>query len=123
MVDLDLTQDALRTRLVALSVATTGSVSLSATATGFARSTGSFMTDGFRAGMEITGTGFSAGNNAAKTITGIAALAITCTGTSVQAESAGRTLAAALPAGRSWENEHFEPTTGRPYVREQLLPG
>lgn len=114
---------ALRTKLLALSVATTGSTTLSATSTGYARSSGSFVTDGFRTGMEVTGTSFSnAANNTAKTITEVTALAITASGCTTEAAGT-RTLTVNLPSDRRWTNVHLKPTTGKPYFEEQYLPG
>jgi len=119
-------QLAMRARALTLSVATTGSVQLSATATGYARTTGSFLTDGFLPGMDLVGTSFTnAVNNAAKTIKTVSALALACDGCTV--ESAGtRTLTVGLPTIREWENSEPTPTAPvptRPYVREQYLPG
>jgi hypothetical protein len=116
-------QQAMRDRALTLSVVTTGATSLSATATGYARAAGSFLTDGFRIGMELVGTSFSfAANNAAKAITAVDALTLTCAGCVV--ETAGtRTLTVGLPALRDWENLPFTSVVGRPYVREQYLPG
>jgi hypothetical protein len=116
-------QQAMRDRALTLSVVTTGATSLSATATGYARAAGSFVTDGFRVGMELTGTSFSfAANNAAKAITAVSALTLTCAGCVV--EGAGtRTLTVGLPETREWENLPAKPIQGRPYVREQYLPG
>lgn len=123
MIDHYAIQLALRTKLLTLSAATTGSASLAATATGYSRSTGSFLTDGFAPGMEITGSGFTASaNNAAKTLTAVAALTLTCAGCSVEAAGT-RTIAAGLPAYRAWENVAYEPTAGVPYVTEAYLPG
>jgi hypothetical protein len=116
-------QLAMRTHALTLSVVTTGSVQLSATATGYARSAGSFLTDGFRVGMELTGTSFdTAQNNAAKAITAVSALAISAPGCAVEAVGA-RTLTVGLPALRAWENVPLEPIAGRPFVEEQYLPG
>lgn len=116
-------QLAMRARALTLSVATTGSTSLSATADGYERAAGSFLTDGFAPGMEVTGTGFTnAANNAAKTLTKVTALAMECAGCVVEA-AATRTITVGLPAGRAWENLHFDPTAEVPYVREQYLPG
>ena len=116
-------QKALRVKLQTLSVCTTGSVTLSATATGYERTTGSFLTDGFVTGLEVSGTSFAvSGNNTAKTIRGVSALTLTCTGCTV--ETAGtRTIAALLPTHCAWENIDIEPTTGRPWVEEQYIPG
>ena len=113
--------EALRTRLLTLSVCTTGSVTLSATATGYARTTGSFLSDGFAAGMEITPTGFTA--NTVATVTGVTALTLTTAARAVETAAAGRTLACLLPVGRAWENAAFTPTTGAPWIEEDYLPG
>ena len=123
MVDHHEAQLALRTKLLALSVATTGSTSISATATGYARAAGSFITDGFRVGMEVAGSGFSvSANNTAKTVTAVATLTLTAAGCAV--ESVGtRTLTVGLPAGREWENTAYTPTDGSPWVEEQYMPG
>lgn len=123
MVDHHEAQLALRATLLTLEVATTGSVSIAATSTGYTRSTGSFITDGFRVGMEVSSSDFGiAANNAAKTITALAALTMTCSGCT--AESAGsRTLSVALPAGRLWENEQYDPDAGSPWIEEQYTPG
>jgi hypothetical protein len=73
--------------------------------------------------MEVTGTGFSnAANNEAKTIAGVTALALTCSGCTVEAVGA-RTLAVDLPTDRALENVSLDPTTGKPYIEENYLPG
>lgn len=116
-------QLALRARALTLSVVTTGSVSISATATGYARTTGSFVTDGFRVGMEVAGSGFSTvANNNPKAITAVSALAITTPGCVVEA-AGSRTLTVGFPAQRAWENVPLEPVAGRPFVEEQYVPG
>jgi hypothetical protein len=114
---------ALRAKLLTLSVVTTGSTQISATATGYARASGSFVTDGFRVGMEVYGSGFTTGtNNRAKTLTGVTALTLTCADCAV--ESAGtRTVAVTLPTQRAWTNVAFAPTAAEPYVEEAYLPG
>ena len=123
MINHYLIQKALRVKLLTLSVCTTGSVQISATASGYERLTGSFLVDGFTPGMEVTGVGFSAsGNNAAQTITSVSALAIACPGCSTEAAGT-RTLTVGLPAKRAWENVELEPVTGSPYVEETYLPG
>lgn len=115
-------QLALRSRALTLSVATTGVVTLSATATGYARTVGSFYTDGFWPGMELVPAGFA--TNTPRVITGVTALTITVSG-AVTAEVAagGRSLTVGLPSNRAWENVALTPTTGVPYVEEQYLPG
>ena len=116
-------QKALRAKLLALEVCTTGSVQISATATGYARASGSFLTDGFVPGLEVAGTSFGeSANNTAKTITSVTALALTCPGCTVEAVGA-RTLTVGLPGNQAWENVELEPTAGDPWVEEQYVPG
>ena len=123
MINHYLIQKALRAKLLTLEVCTTGSVTISGTSTGYARTTGSFLTDGFAPGMEVTGTSFGeSANNTAKSITSVTALTMTCPGCTT--ETAGtRTLAVGLPADRAWENIKLDPTTGSPWVEEQYVPG
>jgi len=114
---------ALRGRALALSVCTTGSTTLSATSTGFARASGSFVTDGFQVGMELLASGFSAANNGYAVVESVSALALKIAGgRSVQAAAGSRTLTVGLPEGRSWENTEYTPTAGRPYVEEDMVP-
>lgn len=117
-------QLAIRARVLTLSVATTGAVALSATATGYARTAGSFFADGFWRGMELSASGFAlAANNGLKVITDATPLTLTCTGCAADAEAAGRTLAVGLPSMRAGENMTFTPTDGVPFIEEQYLPG
>jgi len=73
---------------------TTGSVTLSATATKYVRTTGSFVTDNFVVGQVITAAGFGVGgNNGTKTITAVVALEITVAeALTIEAAAAGRSL-------------------------------
>ena len=115
-------QLAMRAKALTLSVATTGVVSLSATATGYARVAGSFQADGFWPGMEIQPTGF--GTNTPRVVTSVLPLAITVSGSvPVEAAAGGRSLTVGLPSQRAWENIAFQPTAGVPWVQEQFLPG
>lgn len=124
---------ALRTRLLTMDpVATTGSTSLAATsgASGgtFTRSTGSFLDDGFEAGMEITATGFGSSSNNTSTnghvVVAVAALSMQVRSTlSTEGAGSGRTLNAVLPTRRAWENSEFEPDAGAPWMGEQFIPG
>lgn len=115
-------QLALRAKLLTLSVATTGSVTLSATANGYARTTGSFLTDGFAPGMEVVPAGF--GSNPTSTITSVTALAVTVKDArTAENAGAGRSLTVGLPSLRAWENTNFTPIVGVPYVEEQYIPG
>jgi hypothetical protein len=75
---------------------TTGSQTLSATATGYARATGSFVTNGFAIGDEITASGFAtAANNGRSVVTAVTATTIDVTktgGTVAEAAATARTL-------------------------------
>ncbi len=69
--------------------ATTGSVSLSATATGYARATGSFVTDGFAVGQQITASGFTnSANNGSSVVSAVTATALSVTKNPVTATEA-----------------------------------
>lgn len=141
---------AMRNRLLALSVATTGAVSLSATTTGYARAAGidpstglpySFITDKFKKGMELVASGFSnAVNNGTGIIERVEALTLTVrrvvvtinattgvrtvTHPATVAEIAGtRTLAVGLPSFQEWDNAGIDPEPGVPYVDEQYVRG
>lgn len=126
-------QLALRSKLLSLEVCTTGSVTLASTTTGYTRTTGSFVTDGFAVGMELLASGFlTAGNNGRATITAVTALALTVSrALTADVSASGRTLAVGLPGTRVYENAEPEdadgaPTTkaqGSPYFEEQYLPG
>ena len=140
MIDHEATQLALRTKLLALEVITTGATTLAATATGYTRSSGSFLTQGFKPGMEILAAGFSnASSNGRGVITSVATLALTVTAydvtysngeltatgrtLAVDSAAAGRTISVPLPAITAWENTKVQPLTGAPFVEEQYLPG
>lgn len=116
-------QIAMRTRLLTLVVATTGTTTLSATATGYARTAGSFLTDGFAEGMEIAPGGFT------QTAPGVIDRGLTATampivgGRTVQAAASGRSLVVGLPGLRAWENLTLTRDSQRPYVEEQYIPG
>lgn len=113
---------ALRNRAITLSVCTTGSATLAATTTGYTRASGSFITDGFVVGQEITPTGFAA--NTVAIVTAVAALTLTVgTARAAETSAAARTIAVGLPALRAWENLAFTPTAGRWWVEEDYLPG
>lgn len=120
MIDPELAQLALRNRAVATTYATTGSIAIAATTLGFQRNDGgNFRTDGFREGMEVTGTGFSAANNAACIIKSLTTSFLTIDGgRTAQSSTSGRTLTVGFPAGRSWENIEYSPTTRVPYFGE-----
>jgi len=123
---------AMRARLKTLSVCTTGVTTLVATTTGYTRAAGSFLTDGFRAGMEVTPeAGFS--DTTRRTITAVSASEIRVGGTAVTAQesASGRELLVELPSVQVWEgNEPVRngvtvnpPPAGEPYITEEYLPG
>jgi hypothetical protein len=113
---------ALRSHALTLSVATTGSATLAATATGYTRATGSFLADGFTVGMEVVPAGFTQATPGL--VTQVAALALSIEGgRAVQAAGAGRSLSVGLPPLRAWENVAFTPLDGRWHVEEDYIPG
>lgn len=113
---------ALRAHLATLSIASTGATNLVATTTGYTRPAGSFITDGFAKGMEITPTAFA--SNPVDTLTSVAALELKTTNArSAEALAGGRTIAAKLPVIQAWENIEATPLTARWYLEEEYLPG
>jgi hypothetical protein len=111
----------LRARLLTLSVATTGSTNLSATATGYARESGSFLTDGFAVGLEVTPTGFP--QTARGVITAVSAADLTISGGRTVAAVAGsRSLAVSLPEWVAWDNVAVVPVAPNPYAEEEYVP-
>lgn len=116
-----LTRAALKARLLTLQIATTGSVTLSATATGYARASGSFVSDGFVVGMELTPTGFP--TNPVDVITDVTATLITTrTAHPTASASAARSLTVGLPSMRAFDDEEIEPDPGTPYVTAEFSP-
>jgi hypothetical protein len=117
-----LARAAFRTRAAQLVVATTGSASLSATATGYARSSGSFITDGFVVGQDVTPTGFT--QTTVGVITAVTATTLTIDGgRTVQTAGSGRTLVSGIPTLRALQNTNFTPTANRPYIVEAFPLG
>ena len=125
MIDHFTLQTALRSRLIdSLTVASCSGVNLSATGSVFTRASGSFITDEFSVGMEVTGAGFSQGaNNNSFVVTGVTALTLTIDGDlTTESAGSGKTLTVGLPSRRAWENVALEPDNGYPWVEEQLIP-
>lgn len=112
---------ALRARAETVQIATTGVTSLAATTTGYTRTAGSFIADGFTVGSEITPSGFA--TNTRRVITRVQALTLSVS-TTVAAESnnGGRSLTVGLPALFAKENTAFTPIAGRPYLVEEFIP-
>lgn len=132
---------AFRNRLLGVgAIVTTGSASIAATATGFTRTTGSFVTDGFANGMDVAGSGFSnAANNRNGVVTAVSASTLTVSmyvivdnadgtqtvtrpATVVEAETTGRTISAGIPSRRAWEMTRFTPTAGVPFIEDEFVP-
>ncbi len=120
-------REAFRQRVLSLVVVTTGSADLGANAAGYTRAAGSFITDGFAAGMEAVGTGFPGTAGAAAMVETVSALAMTITGgRTVTASAAGRTLSVGLPQDRRWQGTQTPVTTSpatRPAFLDQWVPG
>lgn len=143
MIDSVAAQLALRARATSVVIATTGSTSLSATTTGYARAAGSFLTDGFAPGMEVLVAGFAtAANNGYGVITFVSATVMSvtkyalgtvssadatptiaaATATSAEVAAAGRSIVAGLPILRAYENTKIAPSPIGPYVEEDFVP-
>lgn len=122
MIDLLATNLALRNRARSLVVCTTGPTNLSATAQGYHRAAGSFVTDGFVVGQEIVPVGFAA--NTIDTLIGVTASDLTTANPrAVEGVAGGRTLSVGLPLLRVFENDPvFTPVAGRPYFEEDFVP-
>lgn len=130
MIDHSANRLALRSLALTLSVATTGSTTLSATATGYARASGSFITDGFVAGMEAVPAGFP--QTTPGLIDNVTATTMTIRGgRTVATANSGRSLSVGLPAIRFFGNrkprengvEIDSPKQGRWFVEEDYVPG
>ena len=113
---------AIRTQLLTVEVTTTGSTTLAATATGFTRATGSFITDDFVVGQEVTPSGFT--NNAVAVIKSVTATEIVVdTARPVEVAASGRTIKVGLPELRAWENKELRPNDRRWFIEEEFIPG
>lgn len=140
MIDHTSALQALRDRALALSVVSITDT-ISATATGYARASGSFLDDKVEVGQEIVGTSFSnSQNNNAKLVTDVDALTITTRGFVTDAQgnrelaavgvsgtvvegAATRTLDVGLPADAELVNGSLRPGAGVPWWREEYDPG
>jgi len=127
MLDIELARAALRTRAAQLVVATTGSVTLAATAAGYTRTTGSFVTDLFAPGMEVTPAGFT--QTTPGVVTAVTATLLSIDGgRAAESAGAGRSLSVGLPNRKAYENTYvagvpLTPKVGAPYIVEMLQPG
>lgn len=121
MLDPRAAKASLRARLVGTVVAFTGTMALSATAIGYVRTNGSFVTDGFTVGMEVTPTGFASG--AVEVVTDVQPLTLTVsTAHAVQASASGRALSAKMPQRRAFDGQPLEILPDRLALREEYVP-
>lgn len=120
---------ALRAHALAVVVCTTGLTTLAATTTGYTRAAGSFVTDGFMIGMEVTPTGFT--ETTPGVITYVSATDMYISGgRTAQSAGANRSLAVNMPSIRLFENaEPMENgvvlpdrVVGRWWWREEFAP-
>lgn len=126
MLNIGLARAAFRARAEALVVVTTGAVSLAATTTGYTRTAGSFVADGFVVGMELAGAGFTnAANNAPGVVTAVSALALTIDGgRTIEAADVSRTLTVGFPSIRAYELQGgVAQNPRRWWVDESFAPG
>jgi hypothetical protein len=124
MIDRAAARLAFRNRLQTLSVATTGAAALAATAAGYTRAAGSFVTDDFQPGQELSSiTGFT--QTDAGVIDNVSAQLLTIVGgRTVQTSGSGRVLTVGAPVLQAWENVRFSPddVAGRPYLEGSFVP-
>lgn len=112
---------AFRQRLATLVVAATGLGTFAATATGYTRSSGSFLTDGFTVGMQVKPLGFSQTDYGV--IIGLTATTMTIDGgRTAQSAGSNRSLTAGLPRDVVFENITYTPNPALPYVEGELVP-
>lgn len=112
-------RETFRDRAETLVVATTGTMALAATTTGFTRATGSFNDDGFQVGMEVVPAGFT--SNTPAIVTRVEPLTLSILGTrSAQASGSGRSLTVGLPLDRRWHGTQT-PVTTSPATRPRLI--
>lgn len=113
---------ALRAKLKTLVIASSAG-NIAAVATGFTRASGSFITEGFYPGFEVTQLGFP--KNITTLITDVSDLAIkTADAPTVAGAAIGQTLSSLLPVYRRWgKNLRSDtPPTDRPYILETYQP-
>jgi len=112
----------LREKLLTVVVASTGVTTLEATTTGYVRTAGSFITDGFIAGLEVVPSGFT--DNTVANVKTVSALSLTIDATrTAEASGGGRSLTTGVPVIRAFENVEKKRVAGRWYLREEYIPG
>lgn len=120
-------REAFRARLLTFVAATTGTTTLGADVDGFTRAAGSFITDGFAAGMEVAGAGFPGTVGDSAIVKTVSALNLKIEGgRTATAPAAARSLTVSLPQDRRWQGTQTPVSTAvatRPNVLEQWVPG
>lgn len=120
-------REAFRQRALTLVVATTGSTTLGTNAAGYTRPAGSFIADGFAAGMEVVGTGFPGSIGAAGVAETPTALTLPIIGgRTATGDAAVRRLSVGLPADQRWQGTQTPTATvtaTRPSFLDQWVPG
>lgn len=113
-------REALQAHVLATVLASTGHVALAATATGYTRTVGSFVDDGFVIGMEVTPSGFAA--NAIDVVTDVSPLTLTtATVHATESVAGARALTARLPQRRAFGGT-LDPVPGRSSMRFEYVP-
>lgn len=114
----------LRESALTFVAADTGSLTLGLTTTAITRSTGSFLADGFKPGMEVQVSGypFAIGPFVLKSVTALELTPNDASELSLQSPASGRRVLCPWLAQSAWENWTFAPDEARPYVRERLMP-
>lgn len=120
-------QRACRAHLLATTdIAVCDGHSVTATATGYSKSTNPhFLTENFAVGMQVQVSGFSiAANNGIKFVTAVTQSELTVEGGATpEAPNGPRFIRAIIPTLRVWENINATPTEGRPWITERWLGG
>lgn len=111
---------AFRERLLTVADVDASVSSITASNGVYSRTTGSWITGGFRIGQEVTVSGLSGANGTVR-VRSLTALDLTTTGTA-SGSGTGRFLVG-LPQGRAWEGQGvYRPTLGQPYISEAYVP-
>jgi hypothetical protein len=119
-------REAMRLRAASVVAVTTGLINdLYATTEGYRRNSGSFISDGFANGMEVTAIGYNANNNATTTgkmIKGqvLAGLLPIDGGLDPQTVVAGRKITVGIPKDQRWENAESNPNQPAPGIRPYI---
>lgn len=113
---------ALRNRLRTIQAVVTGPISLSSGVSGYTRTTGSFVADGFKVGMEVASLGFPVDRSSVIIEVTDLTLGLDVSPPTVAA-AGGRQLIVGLPTRRAWDGVPFDPTSKQWYVETDYIPG